>query len=183
MKSLNVIDLDGTLIGYDSFRVLLSKHLNVHIAVTAALRRLCILPQAVAAARFTDALAPILSDDVRVEEFARSLAEDVRADIIARVRMHTDLSTTNLLLSASPDPYVKALGKALGFAGAGSRWSGGEFLHCHATKKLRFVATHFPEKEYEYRYAVADHLSDLPLLHRFQHFELVDSETGVARDI
>lgn len=181
MRYLNVLDLDGTLLPYDSFRLLLRRNLNARIAVIAALRRTKLLSRRRAAELFVHAIAPLLEDERRMRTFLDDLVADVRVDVLSRVKTHTDQNTTNLLLSSSPEQYVAPLAAQLGFVGAGSRSAYGAFFHCFGPNKLVFLAERFPRSLYEYRFAVSDHPSDLPLLRCFQRYELLNPRTGAPR--
>ena len=183
MRSLNVIDLDGTLIGYDSFRLLVYEYLRPSLVVTALLRRLGVLTRRAAAARLMMGLRAVLADQVLMRAYALRVKADVRQDLLERVRLHTDADTTNLLLSASPHAYVAPLAESLGFEGVGSRWQTGRFFHCYGRNKLCFVRGRFPQQEYEYRYAVSDRSADLALLRCFEHFELLTSEKTIPGSV
>jgi phosphatidylglycerophosphatase C len=123
-----VFDLDGTLTRHDTLQPYLLGFLRQH------LRRLAHLPRVVPAlARFalggadegavkSAAIQSVLGGRTRAEietwtgEFVpRFLAHGLRADALAALDAHRRAGDLLMLLSASPDLYVPAIGRALGF--------------------------------------------------------------------
>ncbi|HEV3181359.1 MAG TPA: HAD-IB family hydrolase [Steroidobacteraceae bacterium] len=138
--ALALFDLDGTLTRHDTLLPYLAGFLRQHP------ERLARLPLAFAAAAGfaigradrgalkSAAIRAVLGGRTRAElaawtgEFVpRLLAHGMRADALAALEAHRRAGDFLVLLSASPDLYVPAIGRALGFADTvctGVGWDG-----------------------------------------------------------
>lgn len=168
MTRLNVIDLDGTLLPYDSFRKLVLANLDSEVVLTLLMRmsRLCDRKQT--AERLHSSLRGRLADDLWVGEFCEQLKGDLRLNLLAMVNNHSLADTTNLLLSASPTEYVSVLADHLGFEGVGSHWSEERYHHMYGDAKREYVLANYPADEYAYNFALADSASDQALMDLFE---------------
>lgn len=170
-KKINVIDLDKTLIPYDSFRVLVKKEIfkfNLRIILFTKLRILRII----SLEKYKGYIIPLIEkkyDDSFFKEFALSLYRDMDSLVLKEVQKETDNNTINILLSASPDFYVKHLIEELKWQGKGSYFDNSDkFLHLYGSSKISWVKGNYDESEFEYNMAISDSSTDDKLLTLFQ---------------
>jgi phosphoserine phosphatase len=167
MIPLNAVDLDGTLLRADSFRVLVRRHLDVRLAALVGARLLGGIDRAGFAAAASRHLAPILADEAVMQRFAVEMETHVDPDVLAMARARGGGGAVTVVLSASPEEYVIPLAQRLGFEGVGSRWREGRYLHCYGERKRAVLRERFPPERYRYELAIADSRSDEPLLALF----------------
>ncbi len=173
MKNLNVIDLDGTLTPFDTFRRLVLSHWNARLLCVIALRKVRILSRSRTSMLLTRCLSDVLSDEARMQHFAEKIVAQSRADVIEKVRAQSTINTLNLLLSASPNEYVKHVADQLGFEGIGSHWCNGRYIHCYGPNKLKLIQHRYPRSAYHYHYMISDSESDLVVMRTFDEYELI----------
>ncbi|MBV8306641.1 MAG: HAD-IB family hydrolase [Gammaproteobacteria bacterium] len=193
--TLAIFDLDGTLTRHDTLLPYLSGFLRRHP------QRLVRLPQVIPAlaafalgradrgALKSSAIRAVMAGYGRSEieqwtgEFVtRLLQRGTHADGLAALEAHRSAGDFLVLLSASPDLYVPAIGRALGFAQTlctGIQWNG-DRLDGHLTtpnrrdvEKTRCVAQLRREHPSLRMVAYGNAASDL------EHFALVDHATLV----
>ncbi len=167
MIPLNAFDLDGTLLAGDSFRTLLRRHLDLHLAGLAGARLLGALDRAAFAAAASRHLAPVLGDAAAMEGFAGELVAALDPAMLALARERARDGTVTVVLSASPEEYVIPLAQRLGFVGVGSGWRDGRYVHCHGEAKRAALVSRYPPDRHRYQLAVADSASDESLLGLF----------------
>ncbi len=176
MKLLNVIDLDKTLIETDSFREFILRYLNVRVFFFILLRFFRIISREKFAEEVTKELRKILEDDKKICEFAALLNKRINDDVLKTIKSHSDKNSVTLLLSASPEEYVKKVAESLGFKGLGSHWKGNVFFHCYGENKVRLLKGNYPATEYDYNFAISDNADDINLLKMFRNYELFKGE-------
>lgn len=168
---INVIDLDKTLIPYDSFRVLAIQEIfrgNFTILFISILR----LFRLIGLKRFKE--IAILNLDKKYEneyfyQFAMKLFKDIDSKVLQIIQKESDDQTVNILLSASPDLYVKFLVEKLNWMGTGSYFSKNRvFNHLHGRHKLVWVEENFDSFEYDYNLAISDSSTDDELMELFR---------------
>ena len=177
MKQLNVIDLDSTLLPYDSLSAWVRRFRSKRDTALAffwwsALRRLGLMNR-------SDFLRLVLvrarnakGYEAFTREFALDLVRDLDPKVQERIRTHSDPDTVNVLCSASPEDYVGLVAEALGwdYRASGFRESG-EWEHVYGLQKAILIQRDFPREHFQYHYAIADSESDWPLLDLFVHQE------------
>ena len=170
MRDLCVFDLDGTLIAQDSFHQLVRSRIvaQPELALWAIARRLRVISRSTFAERahrkLAGAVDPTSNPSIVTDIVSRILPE--RGSLI---RQWHDAGAYTVLLSASPENYVSAVGKELGFDAAhGSHWHDGRYLHLHGESKRSFLETHYPASSWNRKYAIADSPSDEALLSCFE---------------
>ncbi len=162
MKTINVIDLDGTLLPYDSFRRLVKsqlKRMNGYLWLLTALRVLRII----SGYRYKKLCTRYWEHNRSIsffERYAGKLFEDIDKKVLDIVRLKTDANTTNIILSASPDSYVKRLVLLLDWQGRGSYFEGRRFVHLYADEKIKWLVSHYPRHAFTYHFAISDSPSD-----------------------
>ena len=177
MKQLNVIDLDGTLLPYDSLtlwvrRLRARRDTAMVFFWWSALRRLGLLKRSEFLRLALERARSAEDYDVFTREFAAELVRDLDASVEERIRTRSDPDTVNVLCSASPEDYVRLVAEALGweYRASGFRTSG-EWEHVYGPQKATLIQRDFPREHFQYHYAIADSESDWPLLDLFIHQE------------
>lgn len=169
MKKINVIDLDKTLINYDSFRFLIKneiKRLNIKILFKTILRVLKVHD----ATLFKKNISKILEQKEHrcFDEFALHLYKTINQDVFKLIQDETDDNTINILVSASPNVYVLPLIKMLQWQGSGSYFdTKGVFIHLFEENKINWLKENFNQSDYIYNFAISDSSTDDKLLEMF----------------
>jgi phosphoserine phosphatase len=173
---VNAIDLDGTLLPYDSMHRYWRWQLrNIRTAPSAAALAVLRLTGGMGRARFTEMLVRVgrrlTGYDERMRGFAAGLYRDLDGSAIRLVQQHSPTGTVNVLCTASPEDYVRHLAARLGWEFLCSRFSsdGSAFTHVYGEVKAREFARRFPASQYEYNFAIADSDADRALLRLFKH--------------
>lgn len=185
MKDLCVYDLDGTLIHYDSFGRLLRRMVarQPQLAILALARSARLLGRS----QFAERAHRAIASELAKPEIIRSVTEEIDRTVAAGLREAISRWKAEgchlVLVSASPQEYVRPVGERLGFNDAfGSRWIGQKYLHMHGCEKLRLLNSTFPASDWRRRFAVADRPSDLPFLAAFETSEYLGRERGVRTE-
>jgi phosphoserine phosphatase len=174
MKKINVIDLDNTLLPYDSFRkyilmFLRNKHSALHILTLMILRKLRLIDSAAFKKRVIERSRKIEKYDNKMNNLSNQLFKDIDISIIEAVKSYTDSETVNILCSASPEDYVKGLAELLGWQCVASRLSSVQnyFDHMHGRKKIETIKKIYPPDRFKHNFAISDSRSDEELLMSF----------------
>ena len=102
------------------------------------------------------------------KEFALNLYKDLDEKVLLKVQQETKENTLNILLSASPNAYVKHLIEKLGWIGSGSYFDeNSNFIHLHGKGKILWLEENFNIKSFNYNLAISDSPSDYNLLNQF----------------
>jgi phosphatidylglycerophosphatase C len=185
-RPLAVFDLDGTLVRGDTFLPFLVSYAWRHrrwrplltLPFWLALYACRILPDFAAKQRVLIAFLrgqPRAKVDRHAEWFCQSWVRPrLREHVIERLQAHQKAGDRVILLSASPDPYVPAIGRMLGIEEVlctrvvkdGDDWEGtllGE--NCKGEGKVRRMAEYLKSQSAPANsWAYGDSPSDLPLL-------------------
>ena len=175
MKKINVIDLDNTILPYDSFRkyiliCLRNKRFTLHILALMILRKLRLLNSSDFKKRVIERGRKVYNYDDKMKEFSNQLFADIDNSTIETVRSYTDSDTINILCTASPEDYVKHLAELLGWVCVASQLYSEHnyFLHMHGRRKVETIRKLYPEDRFRYNFAISDGLSDKALLNMFE---------------
>jgi len=176
MKKINVIDLDSTLLPYDSFRkyilvFLRNKQSTVHILPLMILRKLKLLDSSPFKKRVIERGRKIDNYNDVMKEFSNRLFADIDNSIIEIVESYTDSDTINILCTASPEDYVKYLSELLRWPHIASQLDSEQnyFVHMHGQKKVETIRKLYPEDRFRYNFAISDSQSDEVLLMAFEN--------------
>lgn len=175
MKKINVIDLDKTLIPYDSFRYYVVEKIksgNIKILIFSVLRKLRLLSLSEFKRRVV-LQTNFFNNSKDIDKISSNILNSINSEVIDIVKDNTDKDTINVLCSASPDIYVKKVAEQFGWVGFGSFFNKEEFYHMWGENKLRFIESNYPSNKYIYNFAISDSESDLKLLKQFKKYELV----------
>ena len=168
--SINVIDLDKTLIPYDSFRLLIKKELfafNLNVFWYTLLRVIRISSMKTYKVQVIKHLEKKYKDKY-FKEFASKLVKDVDPKVISLIKQETKSNTINVIVSASPNIFVKYVINELNFEGTGSYFNEkGDFIHLYKDTKIAWLATNFKKENYQYHFAISDSATDDELLSIF----------------
>lgn len=170
MKIINVIDLDKTLIPYDSFGKLIKnevKELKLKVIYLTILRVLRLISLEIYKGKITLWLEKN-HDKKFFEKLAENIYTDINLEVLKEVNKVSDKETINVLLSASPDVYVKYLIKELDWVGSGSYYDNNNFIHLHGKGKINWIKKNFPEDKFKYQLAISDSATDDDLLKMFK---------------
>lgn len=170
-KKINVIDLDKTLIPYDSFRLLAIEEIkkgNMKVIIITLLRVI----RLISLKKYKEIAIQTLDkkyDKYFFKEFALKLYKDIDSIVLKKILDETDDNTINVLLSASPDLYVKYLINKLNWIGSGSYINdSGIFIHLHGNQKRNWIKKKYYFRDYNYNLAISDSPSDDNLLDLFK---------------
>lgn len=176
MKDLIVLDFDKTLIPYDSFRsyiFLWLKKYPFYIGMLLVFKKIRLL----SSMELKKSLLKKISKNSDYHEintlFSLKLVSDIRHEILQEIKDKQTPGAYVLLLSASPDSYIKLVGEHLGFSAAGSHFVNEDFQHLHGAGKIYFLKKHYPVTEFNYLYSISDSVSDIKLLEMFQNSRLI----------
>ena len=174
-KKINVIDLDGTLLHYNSLTryTLLSMSHGRYFLPTlyySILRLLRIIPRDVLQKNIVSRMRKTKNYEDEMKKFSKKLFHDLDADILRFVSDHTDESTKNILCTASPEDYVKYLAEMLGWLYLSSTFgiTDDSFYHLYGENKITTLKKHYPPHNYQYQLVISDSKSDRRLLKLFQ---------------
>ena len=169
-KKVNVIDLDHTLIPYDSFRLLVKSELfriDIFVIWVTFLR----LMKVQSSTEYKLNLIRYFSKKYNVvffQSFAKKLFRDINSHVLNIVKNESDGNTYNVLISASPNLFVKYLSNMLAWEGTGSYFDEeGVFIHLHGKGKVAWLKQNYNQDEYQYNFAISDSETDLELLSLF----------------
>ena len=173
---INVIDLDGTLIPYDSFRkyvyhFLVKRSAFIHIAILILLRLTRSISPAIFKKHVVKKSRKVPSYSQNLVEFSNCVIRDFDQKIVLQIKEHTDDKTINVLCSASPEDYVSLIASKLNWQFIASKLDqqSSEFLHMHGANKLSAIQKKYPAGVYVYNFAISDSESDAGLIDKFQY--------------
>jgi len=175
-KKINVIDLDSTLLPYNSL---------IHFVLIFMKKRRCFLPLLLySTQRITgkitreEYLKKVLITarktthyEKKVKKFGLSLYDDIRKPMLRFISENTDESTMNILCTASPEDYVKYLCEKLGWPYISSTLDSHDenFIHMFGHNKVIAVQKMYQKQNYTYNLAMSDNISDRELLKLFDN--------------
>lgn len=173
-KKINVIDLDSTLLPYNSLifyvwlfmknrRCFVPLSLYLTQRITGEITKEEYLKKSMITMR------KIPQYNIKVKKFGLSLYNDIREPMIRFILENTDEFTTNILCTASPEDYAKYLGEKLGWTCISSTLDNNDenFIHMFGPNKVTAVQKMYPKKEYTYNLAMSDNISDQGFLKLF----------------
>jgi len=179
-KKLNVIDLDKTLLPYNSWANFVIVFLGnwrcfFPIIYFSLLRGVGVLSRG----GFQKSLLRVIRKIVGYEETAKTFGErlyqDIRLPLVRFIQENTDETTVNVVCTASPEDYVKYLCDKLGWGYVCSTLDqdSNHFIHMFREQKIRAIQERYPVKDFEYHLALSDDKRDLGLLRLFDKYYLV----------
>ena len=178
MKQLNVIDLDKTLLPYDSFQkyiflFLKNKNFKLKILFLIILRKIRLLSLASFKKKIIEIARTDEKYDDKMKKFSDNLYLEIDNSVTEMIRNNTNNNTINVLCTASPEDYVKKLAKKKDWLYLCTSLNNGDFMHMHGRQKAISIKSQFPDSTFKYNFAISDSNSDLELLKLFNNFELL----------
>lgn len=176
MKKINVIDLDKTLIPFDSYAKLIKKNLFsmlfFSIFLIIILRLLKIISQKEFSKRaYTLCLK---APNKNIKSLIEEICDSIDKEVLDEINKNTTSETINILCSASPDFYVKEIAEKLGWIGYGSSMINNQYEHLYGEGKVTKIKSDFPPLQFKYNYSISDSKSDLELLKLFDKYTLIE---------
>ena len=175
MKKINVIDLDLTLINYDSFRKLIINELlkfQFYIIIITFFRLLRLINKLNYKRRIFLYLENKY-DETFFKTYASNIFNDIDKNLLNYIESNTNSNTINILLSASPDLYVSHILKMLSWQGSGSYFDVDRNFHnLTDTSKISWLNENFNPSQFEYNLAISD--NDFELLKLFQKKKIIN---------
>lgn len=169
--TINVIDLDRTLLPYDSFRALIKKELfklDLYVIWITIIR----ITRLTSMDYFKIKMIKHLEKkykDTYFNEYANILFKDLDKDVLEMIASETKNNTLTILLSASPNLFVKPLIEKLEYEGTGSYFNEkGSFVHIYGSGKIKWLASNYNAQKYNYNFAISDSNTDDELLSLFK---------------
>lgn len=170
-NKINVIDLDKTLIPYDSFRLFIKNEI-VKLDLTVFFYTTLRILRIISLEKYKERLIIYLDKKYNAfyfNEFALKIFNDIDLKVLRIIQKRTDEHTYNILISASPNLYVKKLIEKLEWDGSGSYLDeSGKFIHLHGKGKLNWLDTKYKNNKYMYNFAISDSPTDDNLLALFK---------------
>lgn len=170
-KKINVIDLDKTLIPYDSFRLLIKEKifdLNFFVIQLTIIRILRFISLYKYKKRIIEHFN-LKYNDTYFISFADKRLKDIDNKVLKLIKDETKRDTINILLSASPNFFVKHIILKLGWMGKGSYFDKDDrFIHLYGENKINWLLTHYKPGDFIYNFAISDSSSDKELLLLFK---------------
>lgn len=170
-KKINVIDLDKTLIPYDSFRLLIKEKifdLNFFVIQLTIIRVLRFISSNKYKKRIIKHFS-LKYNDTYFISFADKRLNDIDDKVLELIKNETKKNTINILLSASPNIFVKHIILKLGWVGKGSYFDQEDkFIHLYGENKINWLLTHYKPDDFIYNFAISDSSSDENLLLLFK---------------
>jgi len=168
---INVIDLDKTLIAYDSFRGLIIQELktfNSYIIYITTLRVLRLISGTKYKRRTSLYFEKKYNENYFIE-YANKLYKDIDQRVLDKIKLDTDDETINILLTASPNFFAKHLIKKLKWSGSGSYFDNKDnYIHLYGEEKIKWLDHKFNPYKFDYNFAISDSSSDDKLLSLFK---------------
>ncbi len=181
MKSrIHVIDLDGTLIDYDSFRTytllfLRNRQTFYRIGLYVLLRKFRLFSAPAFKAMIITAARRVRNYEEMMVEFADKILRSADATVLQIISEKCQDVGIFVLCSASPEDYVKHIAARLKWEYAASYFTENDssFIHLFGQNKINEILRTYPPEQYEYAFAIADSASDHALLQKFRHRILI----------
>jgi len=164
--------LDKTLIPFDSFRSYLFRCIrfsNLGPALVILLfRKLRLLQMDTFKKKIITLYRKNNDYQTSMEKFAAELYQSINGHVLEAIYSHTDNQTINILVSASPEDYVREFCKKMNWEGMASTLQGDYFNHVYGLNKINLLKAHYDPQKYNYNFAISDHDSDDELLKLFE---------------
>jgi phosphoserine phosphatase len=179
-KKINVIDLDNTLLPYNSWAKFVMVFLSnwrcfFPIIYYSLLRGFGMLSRSMYQRNLLRVIRKIHGYENIAKTFGEALFQDVRTPLVRFIEKNTDEATVNVLCTASPEDYVKYLSKKLGWRYVSSTLDQGgtHFIHMFRERKIVAIQQEYPLNDFDYHLAMSDDRGELGLLKLFETYYIV----------
>ncbi len=174
-NKINVIDLDQTLIPYDSYDIYIRWPLYNLLYYLPGVLLIIFRKFRIISLSTQKKYSIILNQRINgyhkyVEQFADKILNDIDDKVLKMVAEETDEATINILCTASPYDYAGLLATKLNWECVASHWSNNSnnFIHVYDSNKVSLINEYYPIIEYDYNFAISDSLRDSSLLAQFK---------------
>jgi len=172
MKKINVIDLDNTLIPFDSFDLYIFRYIPIIkffiILAIIILRKL----RLIGPSRFKQLIITHYRKRKKYNEemmlFAQYLYKKRNIEVMKLIESFRDENTITIIISASPKDYVQYFSNILDWHCIASDMHDKEYIHMYGKKKSEILKQKYNPSKFEYNFAISDHISDIELLRLFR---------------
>ncbi|HEY9115417.1 MAG TPA: HAD family hydrolase [Bacteroidales bacterium] len=170
-QKINVIDLDKTLVSFDTFRELVLREIKKGKFIVVLLTVLRI-SRLISSSNYKMRVQKYLQKNYSksfFEEYADEIYQKINPKVLALINQNTDKDTINILLSASPDDYVQLLCEKLSWQGSGSYFDEkNKYHHLYGNEKINWIKEFYPAMKFHYNFSISDSKSDRKLLELFE---------------
>jgi len=176
MTKINVIDLDNTLINFDSFRRYVLNFFqdgDLFLALLILQRKIKVLSNSEFKSRVTLRCRTKSNYNEFLTSFSEYILQNINNGILSKVTLMSDENTINILSSASPSDYVTLVAKKLGWESMSTLVKNKSINHNYGKQKIINLLKAYPKEEYIYNFAISDSKSDIELLKLFNKYELI----------
>jgi len=179
MKKINIIDLDNTLIKFDSFSTYILKGLTfkncIKLFRLLILRKLKKIDSEIFKASIINLYRLNKNYSDMINKLAIELSLKLDKSVLLKIDSYTDDSTINVLSSASPEDYVNILAVSIGWLSLASHFDeDNKFFHNHGYNKIKLLNKFYPKDTCIYNFAISDSETDLQLLKMFNKYILLN---------
>ena len=167
-----VVDFDRTLIKCDSVKLLIKKMKKPKLYYYGLLRKLRLLTKSKFAEKVTNFFFSYTENN-GIDKINEILLPMINDKVLSHINNFKKTNSEIIILSASPNCYIKSISSKMGFKGFGSNIMDNSFHYMYHKNKIKFILVNYPASEYVYQYAISDHKSDIELLCKFNRKFLV----------
>jgi phosphoserine phosphatase len=182
-QKINVIDLDKTLVSYDTFRKLVFREIKKG-KFTAIILSILRIARLISSSNFKKRIQKYLQRNYLTSfftDYATEIYQQINPEVMELINQNTEKGTINILLSASPNDYVQPLCELLNWKGVGSYFDeNNNFQHLYGIEKISWLKDFYPEKDFYYHLSISDSETDKQLLELFQ-FKIYFSQNKINR--
>jgi hypothetical protein len=179
-KKLNAIDLDKTLLPYNSWAKFViiflgNWHCFFPIIYFSFLRGIGVLTRGGYQKNLLMVIRKTEGYENTAKTFGEGLYQDVRTHLVHFIGENTDEATVNVVCTASPEDYVKYLCDKLGWSYLCSTLDqeGTHFIHMFREQKIISIQQRYRADNFEYHLGLSDDRKDLGFLKLFKKYYLV----------
>lgn len=177
MIKLNVVDLDDTLLPYDSLNEYIGCFIRkpkqfVPLIFILAMRKLRLINKSSFLRLIMGVCRKAADYNTIMKSLAKNCCANLDQDVLTLVHKWTDNSTILVLCTASPSDYTKYIADYLGWKLLASDLNDRGFVHMSASNKIKHVNDQYPPGLYDYNFAISDSICDNDLLLRFNNYVL-----------
>jgi len=176
---INVIDLDHTLIPYDSFKkyilyFMFSDILRfVKFSFWTLLNYLGIFKKETFYTKIIMCSRKDAKYKKKMIQHAEEAINKFNVNVLEIVKSNTDNDTINILCSASPADYVSIIAKKLSWQYLSSYFDdSSKFIYVKGFGKISELERIYPKNKYYYNFSISDNPEDLDLLKKFNTYIL-----------
>lgn len=176
MNKINVIDLDNTLINFDSFRRYIMDFLregDLFLVFLIFQRKIKVLSNSEFKLKVTIRCRTKDNYEGHLKLLSEFILQNINEEILSKINNHSDEDTINVLSTASISDYVELISEKLGWESISTIVEDDNVIHNYGKQKQINLLKRYPKDKYHYNYAISDSETDLELLKLFNNYELI----------